>query len=126
MRNRVCSRVDEKDYPLQRGSDPRGIRGIMSELRIFSYLSNPRIWKATIAARLCGVEIEVRGGSPKELESWLWDFDARPLSEDERRASNDVRVGKIGFQGTRLHKTRDRKSTRLNSSHGYISYAVFC
>src|SRR2546429_6377598 len=23
-------------------------------------------------------------------------------------------------------QTRDRKSTRLNSSHGYISYAVFC
>src|SRR2546429_2709891 len=23
-------------------------------------------------------------------------------------------------------KPRDRKSTRLNSSHGYISYAVFC
>src|SRR2546422_4387598 len=23
-------------------------------------------------------------------------------------------------------KWRDRKSTRLNSSHGYISYAVFC
>src|SRR2546429_4764100 len=23
-------------------------------------------------------------------------------------------------------KCRDRKSTRLNSSHGYISYAVFC
>src|SRR2546422_3041650 len=26
----------------------------------------------------------------------------------------------------RLHQKRDRKSTRLNSSHGYISYAVFC
>src|SRR4030043_773799 len=25
----------------------------------------------------------------------------------------------------RIHR-RDRKSTRLNSSHGYISYAVFC
>src|SRR2546429_9108013 len=24
------------------------------------------------------------------------------------------------------HPARDRKSTRLNSSHGYISYAVFC
>src|SRR2546422_3157556 len=24
------------------------------------------------------------------------------------------------------HEARDRKSTRLNSSHGYISYAVFC
>src|SRR5687768_18218382 len=27
-----------------------------------------------------------------------------------------------GFRGGNL----DRKSTRLNSSHGYISYAVFC
>src|SRR2546422_4000294 len=26
----------------------------------------------------------------------------------------------------RRGSTRDRKSTRLNSSHGYISYAVFC
>src|SRR2546422_4667401 len=25
-----------------------------------------------------------------------------------------------------LEGIRDRKSTRLNSSHGYISYAVFC
>src|SRR6478752_8559777 len=24
------------------------------------------------------------------------------------------------------HRPQDRKSTRLNSSHGYISYAVFC
>src|SRR2546429_5792767 len=24
------------------------------------------------------------------------------------------------------YKLKDRKSTRLNSSHGYISYAVFC
>src|SRR2546429_2792939 len=29
-----------------------------------------------------------------------------------------IRAGKKGLQ--------DRKSTRLNSSHGYISYAVFC
>src|SRR2546422_5212523 len=26
----------------------------------------------------------------------------------------------------RAGNKRDRKSTRLNSSHGYISYAVFC
>src|SRR2546422_7609104 len=25
-----------------------------------------------------------------------------------------------------LLESKDRKSTRLNSSHGYISYAVFC
>src|SRR2546422_2727023 len=28
--------------------------------------------------------------------------------------------------GDRAADTLDRKSTRLNSSHGYISYAVFC
>jgi len=76
---------------------------LMSDLRIFSYLPNPRIWKATIAARLCGVEVEVRGSSPKELQSWLWDFDARPLS-GELAASDDTRTGKVGFAGT-LHKT---------------------
>jgi len=77
----------------------------MSELRIFSYLPNPRMWKATIAARLCGVDVEVRGASPKELPSWLWDFDARPLSSSEFAESSDIQVGKVGFSGTRLHKT---------------------
>src|SRR5256884_4503772 len=28
--------------------------------------------------------------------------------------------------GARRTNEEDRKSTRLNSSHGYISYAVFC
>jgi glutathione S-transferase len=78
---------------------------VMSELRIFSYLPNPRIWKATIAARLCGIDVEVRGAAPKELQSWLWDFDARPLSAGERIASSDVQIGKVGFRGTNLHKT---------------------
>jgi elongation factor 1-gamma len=77
----------------------------MSDLRIFSYLPNPRIWKATIAARLCGVDVEVRGSSPKELQSWLWDFDARPLSERERATSADAKTGRVGFTGT-LHKTQ--------------------
>src|SRR2546422_8073260 len=31
-----------------------------------------------------------------------------------------------GHPGPPSHSWRDRKSTRLNSSHGYISYAVFC
>ena len=75
----------------------------MSQLRIFSYLPNPRIWKATIAARLTGVDIEVRGTSPKELRSWLWDFDAHPLSPGDKAGFEEVR-GNIGFKGE-LHKT---------------------
>jgi glutathione S-transferase len=77
----------------------------MSELRIFSYLPNPRIWKATIAARLCGIEVEVRGASPKELQTWLWDFDARPLTSDEQARLGEGATGKVGFKGT-LHKTQ--------------------
>jgi glutathione S-transferase len=75
----------------------------MSQLRIFSYLPNPRIWKATIAARLSGVEVEVRGSSPRELQAWLWDFDARPLPPSEQVPSQEMR-GQVGFKGT-LHKT---------------------
>src|SRR2546422_6557179 len=40
---------------------------------------------------------------------------ARPLDHGRRRGLR----GGVGGGG-------DRKSTRLNSSHGYISYAVFC
>src|SRR5687768_18249183 len=32
----------------------------------------------------------------------------------------------LGHDRAVLLQTQDRKSTRLNSSHGYISYAVFC
>jgi len=75
----------------------------MSHLRIFSYLPNPRIWKATIVARLCGVDIDLRGASPKELQSWLWDFDARPFSAADATEASEV-SGHAGFQG-KLHKT---------------------
>src|SRR3989449_6151955 len=41
-----------------------------------------------------------------------------------------ARLGRLlGARTGQLHRlavSGDRKSTRLNSSHGYISYAVFC
>jgi hypothetical protein len=53
----------------------------MVSLWIFSYLPNPRIWKARIAARLCNVQVEVRGASPRELAESLWDLDAQPIAD---------------------------------------------
>src|SRR2546422_2449696 len=38
------------------------------------------------------------------------------------RVENDVAI----LAAVHDANLRDRKSTRLNSSHGYISYAVFC
>src|SRR2546422_1134150 len=42
---------------------------------------------------------------------------AEPPAELEPRVNEIAHLRGLG---------RDRKSTRLNSSHGYISYAVFC
>ena len=74
-------------------------------LRIFSYLPNPRVWKALIAAEYLGVEVEVIGAKPPELGTWLWDYDARPLKESERNDDNPhARISRRGFSGT-LYKT---------------------
>src|SRR5256884_3605222 len=45
-----------------------------------------------------------------------------------RGANKDLKNLPDSFAGSRVPGLRalDRKSTRLNSSHGYISYAVFC
>jgi glutathione S-transferase len=78
----------------------------MTDLRIFSYLPNPRLWKATIAARLCGVDLEIRGAKPAELKDWLWDFDAHPLSQTQRSGDlPQASVGRVGFKGGLLAKT---------------------
>src|SRR2546429_8236685 len=53
--------------------------------------------------------------------------DALPISKHPRRGYARPRALSLGDPvRARLLDPRDRKSTRLNSSHGYISYAVFC
>src|SRR5687768_18213386 len=38
----------------------------------------------------------------------------------------EIKPANAWHEDVQLFEVRDRKSTRLNSSHGYISYAVFC
>src|SRR2546429_6508955 len=60
--------------------------------------------------------------------------DALPISEACRSApiafpapeADSRRAWLSPAAGSNCDSNRDRKSTRLNSSHGYISYAVFC
>ena len=75
-------------------------------VRIFSYLPNPRLWKATIAGRLCDVEVQVRGASPDELKNWLWDFDAKPITDaDLENLKGLARRSRKGFGESFLYKT---------------------
>src|SRR5438477_8036712 len=53
----------------------------------------------------------------------LFRSDARPEGDAAHRLSV---VRRAGAADARLGRTTDRKSTRLNSSHMSISYAVFC
>src|SRR2546422_8561964 len=50
--------------------------------------------------------------------------DALPIYRDPPRPRSRDRGPATNRSSTR--SWTDRKSTRLNSSHGYISYAVFC
>src|SRR2546429_1485751 len=59
--------------------------------------------------------------TPASGNTLLPERDARslpPLSRKQRRPRQVRETARNGKE--------DRKSTRLNSSHGYISYAVFC
>src|SRR3989449_7240169 len=54
--------------------------------------------------------------------------DALPICTSRTRCSSSG-SGASSAAGSRfpwIARSGDRKSTRLNSSHGYISYAVFC
>src|SRR2546429_4474210 len=59
-------------------------------------------------------------------------FRSSPVDGDELAPFDDAAVGAQPARGgvhldvLCSHDAGDRKSTRLNSSHGYISYAVFC
>src|SRR5205809_5689100 len=50
----------------------------------------------------------------------------RSLMDDLRRTDPAVESQVPPIPPEKRIVRRDRKSTRLNSSHGYISYAVFC
>src|SRR2546430_11986725 len=51
---------------------------------------------------------------------------AGPRLERRRRDSRRGRSARAARPDSRPHPHGDRKSTRLNSSHSQISYAVFC
>src|SRR2546429_6816139 len=52
--------------------------------------------------------------------------DALPISNNCGKSDDEASLSFGRLATPHPAQRRDRKSTRLNSSHGYISYAVFC
>ena len=74
-------------------------------LRVFSYLPNPRVWKAEIAAKILNIPIEILGDKPAEIPNWLWDTSPKKLSDDDKvKYAAFERKGKRGFNSS-LYKS---------------------
>src|SRR3712207_7125328 len=66
---------------------------------------------------------ELSDESPSDIVTRLWDDDK--LRKQVEAAAGAAQEGSRRVRGERV-RGGDRKSTRLNSSHANISYAVFC
>src|SRR3712207_7813465 len=62
--------------------------------------------------------------SDQRAGAWLW-ASAHAVHGGDLRSSTELPQQDAGITGE-PEGNRDRKSTRLNSSHANISYAVFC
>src|SRR2546429_6298382 len=62
----------------------------------------------------------------QQLDPIYVDFHLPQKDLAELRTGQKVALRLDAFPDRTFEGTLDRKSTRLNSSHGYISYAVFC
>src|SRR2546422_8623032 len=81
-------------------------------------VTDPRstLWSSTVASAIVPPVASVITPDIEAVSAWPTARVARLNSIEPNRKEH--------FKSER--KDIDRKSTRLNSSHGYISYAVFC
>src|SRR2546429_9516132 len=81
-----------------------------------------RTW--IFSTRVCFFFLMIRRPPRSTLFPYTTLFRSRGRPEVELHQARIHRREEVGpHHGD---ETEDRKSTRLNSSHGYISYAVFC
>src|SRR2546426_9009056 len=103
-----------------------------SSTTLSGYVSTSLIWKpgtsnASIPGRAFDAPASKHDGFNLDVVSLTL---AKPLSEDGWAAGYTAQLwfgpDAVGFNTSAPNLAGDRKSTRLNSSHLVISYAVFC
>src|SRR2546426_3961143 len=84
-----------------------------------SYLQNER----SLSAKITGELQSVSAQTAREVDLWVKErlYELRVFASSYEVSENLERIQRPGGE-----RAQDRKSTRLNSSHLVISYAVFC
>src|SRR3989449_5765882 len=101
------------------------VRVDVSEPRHVEFFLRPRNTPAMIAYGM----LDVAAGNPTSISGNAFPLGPNVSPEALRidRATRSAVVGRAAaILDSFYFSPADRKSTRLNSSHGYISYAVFC
>src|SRR5690554_7692150 len=81
-------------------------------------------WKAIVILREAFREFTQRGGKLRVITTtYMGATEAKAIEELYHLPNTEI---KISYNNTNERLHADRKSTRLNSSHVRISYAVFC
>src|SRR2546429_2549546 len=89
---------------------------------------------AVTGVQTCALPISVGKGEAVITDTW-WQTENGGFLCSTKPALDPMKPGSAGPGMPGIHpviydeegrEIQDRKSTRLNSSHGYISYAVFC
>src|SRR5688572_31067597 len=66
-------------------------------------------------------------GEGKSANNFATEYVKRQKGKERRCTGHDgARQGRVQGAVDQIDERQDRKSTRLNSSHSQISYAVFC
>src|SRR5262245_34584274 len=125
----VVRPLQEKEEPVYvvAGSDAEEHVGRRSPLKTIKRVGNG-LRVRSIQWFLSGLPLTFQRGKAAKLNA-VYHFTF--TGKEEKQATVTIRDGTLqvqdGHQGQAgLHVTADRKSTRLNSSHLGISYAVFC
>src|SRR5712664_377690 len=80
---------------------------------LINWARKSSLWPATFGLACCAIEMMNATSSRNDLAR----FGSEVFRASPRQADVMIVSGRV---------SRDRKSTRLNSSHDQISYAVFC
>src|SRR3712207_6356980 len=89
---------------------PSGVL-LTSVEKLVNWTRKSSLWPATFGLACCAIEMMTTGAPRYDLAR----FGMEVFRASPRQADLMIVAGRV-----------DRKSTRLNSSHANISYAVFC